>query len=98
MQIFLWLAFVIAIGVAVFAVQNSTAPAVILKFLVWNFETSLVYAILLSIGAGMLIMLLLWVPFAIRSALRVKNLRREVGTLERSLKIRGEETRPETPA
>jgi hypothetical protein len=41
MQFFYWLVFLMAIGIAVFAVQNSSAPPVIIKFLqpnhrLWN--------------------------------------------------------------
>ena len=77
MQFFYWLVFVIAVGVAIFAVQNSNAPLVTIKFLLWKFETSLVYTILGSIGLGILITLLLWIPRAIRASLRKRKLPQE---------------------
>jgi uncharacterized integral membrane protein len=40
---------------------------VTIRFLFWQFETSLVYTILGSVGIGILIILLIWVPRAIRS-------------------------------
>lgn len=46
MQFFYWLIFLIAIGIAIFAVQNSNAPLILIKFLLWRFETSLIYTIL----------------------------------------------------
>jgi putative membrane protein len=80
MQIFLWVAFLIAIGIAIFAVQNSDAPIVAIKFLLWKFETSLVYTILGSIGLGILLTLLFWIPRAIRSSFRTKKLPPEISS------------------
>ncbi|NWF91751.1 MAG: DUF1049 domain-containing protein [Syntrophaceae bacterium] len=76
MRFSLWLALLVVIGVVVFAFQNSTAPSVVTKFLFWNFETSLIYTILISVGSGMLIILFLWVPRSIRASFREKNLNR----------------------
>ena len=73
MQFFFYIAFLVIIGVAVFAIQNSNAPLVTIKFLVWRFDTSLVYTILGSIGVGILITLLLWIPRAIQGSLRAKK-------------------------
>jgi len=72
MKIFLWIAFLILVAVAIFAVQNSAAPLITIKFLIWKFETSLVYAILGSIGLGILIMLLFWIPRVLRASFRSK--------------------------
>jgi len=36
MQFFYWIVFVIAIGIAVFAIQNSDAPTITIKFVFWN--------------------------------------------------------------
>ena len=73
MQIFYWIVLLIVIGIAVFAIQNSNAPLVMIKLLLWKFETSLVYTILGSVVLGILITLLFWVPRAIRASLRKKN-------------------------
>ena len=73
MKVFLWIAFLILIAVAIFAVQNSDAPIITIKFLFWRFETSLVYTILGSIGLGMLFTLLLWIPRTLRASLRSKK-------------------------
>jgi uncharacterized integral membrane protein len=83
MQFFFGLAFLVVIVLAVFAVQNSTAPTVTMKFLFWQFETSFVYAILGSIGSGMIIILLLWISSAIKGSFRSKNVKKEINILER---------------
>ena len=77
MQIFYWIVLLIVISIAVFAVQNSNAPLVTIKLLLWKFETSLIYTILGSIGLGILITLLFWIPRAIRASLRKKNVPQE---------------------
>jgi putative membrane protein len=82
MQVFYWSAFLVVIGMAIFAVQNSTAPPVVMKFLIWRFETSLIYSILGSIGLGILITLLFWIPRAIRTSFRTKRLHKEIEDLE----------------
>jgi len=80
MQIFIWIIFLIAISIAIFAVQNSNAPAVVIKFLFWKFETSLIYTILGSIVLGILITLLFWIPRAIRASIRRKNVNKEISS------------------
>ena len=94
MQVFLWLALLVVIGVAIFAVQNSTAPSVVMEFLFWNFETSLIYTILVSVGSGMLTILFLWIPRGIKASFREKNLRKEIGILERQMKPQVEASKP----
>jgi len=71
-----------AIGIAIFAVQNSNAPLVMIKFLLWKFETSLIYTLLGSIGVGILITLFFWIPRAIKTSIRSRELKREVKNLE----------------
>jgi len=77
MQFFYWLMFLIAVAVAIFAIQNSAAPLITIKFLIWKFETSLVYTILGSIGLGIVFTLLLWIPRALRAAFRARKSSRE---------------------
>jgi len=77
MQFFYWLMFLIAVAVAIFAIQNSAAPLITMKFLIWKFDTSLVYTILGSIGLGIVFTLLLWIPRALRAAFRARKSRRE---------------------
>ena len=75
MQSFYWLIFLMAIGIAIFAVQNSNAPLVMIKFLLWRFETSLIYTLLGSMGVGILITLFFWIPMAIKTSIRVRELK-----------------------
>jgi uncharacterized integral membrane protein len=88
MKIIFWIVLLIAVGVAFFTVQNSTASPITMKFLFWKFETSLTYTILTSVGAGMLIIFLLWIPNYIRTAFRLKNLKKKIELLEDQMKER----------
>jgi uncharacterized integral membrane protein len=97
MQFFFGLAFLVVIVLAIFAVQNSTAPSVTMKFLFWQFETSLVYAILGSIGSGMVIILLLWISSAIKGSIRLKNLKKEINIREREMDHQKEADKPREP-
>ena len=94
MQFFSWVVFLVFIGVAVFAVQNSTAPPVVMKFLFWNLETSLIYTLLASFGLGILAILLLWIPRSIRASFRVKRLKKEIEILQKQMKHPVEPSRP----
>lgn len=73
MQFFYWIFLLIVVGLAIFAIQNSNAPQVTIKFVLWQIETSLVYTILGSIGLGILMTLLFWIPRAIRASFRTKK-------------------------
>lgn len=77
MKIFLWIAFLILVAVAIFAVQNSSASPVTIKFLIWKFETSLVYTILGSIVLGIFLTLLFWIQRAIGTSMRKKELNKK---------------------
>ena len=70
MQAFFWIAFFVIICITAFAVQNSNAPPVMIKFLLWKFETSLVYTILGSIALGIFLTLLCWIPRTVLVSLR----------------------------
>jgi uncharacterized integral membrane protein len=83
MRLFLGLAFVVLVGVAIFAIQNSTAPSVDLKFVVWGIRTSLVYTILGSFASGMVTVFLLWIPSALKASSQKKSFRKEIEILER---------------
>ena len=94
MQLFFLLAFLIVVAVAVFAVQNSSAPPVLMKFLLWQFETSLIYAILGTLAGGILAVLFLWIPSAFRNSFRVRNLKRENEALRMEVQTAGKTDRP----
>jgi uncharacterized integral membrane protein len=85
MQFFYWVILLMVIGIAIFAFQNVTAPLIMIKFLLWKFETSLLYTILGSIVAGILITLFFWVPRAIKASIRSKELKKKIANLETML-------------
>ncbi len=87
MKVLLWIAFLMMIGIAIFSVQNSEASPVVIKFLLWKFETSLVYTILGSIGVGILLTLLFWVPREIRSAYRRSRISGQVSPSSSTAKV-----------
>jgi putative membrane protein len=82
MQFFFWLILLMLLGVFVFTVQNSAAPLITMKFLIWTFETSLINIILVFLVVGVLMSLFFWVPKAIKASMRTKDLRRKIKTLE----------------
>jgi uncharacterized integral membrane protein len=84
MQFFYWIVLLIVIGLAVFAIQNSDAPQVTIRFLLWQIETSLVYTILGSIVLGVLITLLFWIPRAIRASFRKQKPAQEISSTKPS--------------
>lgn len=43
MQVFYWLVLLIAITMAIFAIQNSSDSPVVIESLFWQYETSLIY-------------------------------------------------------
>ena len=81
MQIFFIIAFVLAIGIAIFAIQNSDAPMVVMRFLIWKYETSLVYTLPGAIGLGSLLTILCWIPRAIKTSLHMRRLKRQIDQL-----------------
>jgi len=85
MQFFYWLVLVMAAGIAIFAIQNSSAPLITVKFLVWKFETSLIYTLLGSAAVGILMVFSLWIPRAIRSSMRSRESKKKIENLEKML-------------
>jgi len=73
MQFFFYLAFVVIIGIAIFTIQNSSASPVTIKFLMWKFETSLIYTILGSILLGILLTAFVCISRVLRNAVRKKS-------------------------
>jgi len=78
MRAFFGVGFLLVIIIAIFAVQNSNAPPVMIKFVIWKFETSLVYTILGAIVLGILLTLSFWVGKAIHGSIRKRELPKEV--------------------
>jgi uncharacterized integral membrane protein len=75
----------VVVCLAIFGVQNSNAPVTTIKFLLWKFETSLVYTVLGSVGAGILVTLFFWIPKAVKSSIRSRELKKKVESLEKML-------------
>ena len=94
MRFFLILSILLIACIAIFAVQNSTAPAILIKFLPWKMETSLIYVIFGSFASGMFFMLFLWVPPAIKSLRRTRNLKKQIEVLRKERDHRIEGTPP----
>ena len=78
MRAFFGVGFLLVIIIAIFAVQNSNAPPVMIKFVIWKFETSLVYTILGAIVLGIVLTLSFWVGKAIRASIRKREFPKEV--------------------
>jgi uncharacterized integral membrane protein len=95
MQLLMWPALVLAVGIAIFVIQNSTAPPVLMKFLFWQKETSLIYSILGSFGAGILFTLFLWIPSAIKALRRSRGLKKEIEVLRKEPSYPKEEKKTE---
>jgi uncharacterized integral membrane protein len=82
MQIFYWILLLVVVGIAIFAVQNSNFPPITIKFLLWQFKTSLIFTILGSIGIGILMILFLWIPRAVKASIRSRELKKKIEHLE----------------
>ncbi len=85
MQLSYWIVLLMALGIAIFAIQNVSVSLISLKFIVWNFETSLLYTLLGSAGIGMLMILFLWIPRAIKASLRLREYKKKIENLEKML-------------
>jgi uncharacterized integral membrane protein len=81
-QVALILSLVLAILVAVFAIQN--AGPVALRFGIWSVETSLVVVILVAAAAGAAVASFLGLPGWIRDRRRLRVQSRELETLRAS--------------
>ena len=93
------LAFLLALATAVFALQNT--DSVTIKFLLWEYETSLVLVIFGSTGIGVILALLAslggrWKGSRTRQSLEstVNSQRERIGELEQQLSLAHEPTRP----
>jgi uncharacterized integral membrane protein len=80
MKVIFGIAFLVILGIAIFAVQNSNASPVMIRLLLWKFETSLVYTVLGSIVLGIFFTLLFWIPWTIRASILKKDQRKRMGS------------------
>ncbi len=72
MRVFFYAALTGIVVIAIFAVQNSNAPPVMIRFLLWKFETSLTYTILGSMLLGILLAAFLCIPRVLRGSFQKK--------------------------
>lgn len=77
------LAIVLAVLVAIFALQNSAV--IMVTFLAWHWEASLALVLILVLGAGILIGYLAGLPSAWKSKSEVRQTRREIKDLEKEV-------------
>lgn len=83
MELYLILAAILGIFVAVFAIQN--AAAVTVKFLLWEFQSSLAVLIIISMLAGMLLVFLLSLPGRLKRRKELYDKQKKIKELERRL-------------
>lgn len=91
-QLYLVIALIFAVAVAVFAVQN--AGTVTVTFGVWRVETSLVVVILISAVLGAVVTALLGLPRAVKARRRLREESARLMELEQRLKGQGGEASP----
>lgn len=83
MEFYLILAAVLGVLIAAFAIQNAIPVAV--KFLVWQFESSLAVIIILSLLAGMVLIFLISVPGRLKRRKELYDKSRRIHELEKRL-------------
>lgn len=83
-MLFLLIAFVFSLLVAVFAIQNSLPVTV--SFMAWSFQTSLVIVILGAATFAALAVVSLAVPIQLRARWELKKARQRQGELEAETK------------
>lgn len=83
MQIFLVLALIIALIAVVFTIQNTALVTV--TFLVWDFNHSLAFVVLLAILAGVLISQFVAMPGRFKRKLEITNQTKKIKDMETEL-------------
>jgi uncharacterized integral membrane protein len=84
MEIYLIFAAVLGIFISVFAIQN--AAPVTVKFIFWQFESSLAVLVILAILAGMLLVFLLSLPGRLKRRKELYDKQKRIRELEERLK------------
>ncbi len=83
MEVYLILAAVLGIFVALFAIQN--AASVTVKFMFWQFQSSLAVVIILAMLAGMLLVFLLSIPGRLKRRKELYDKQKKIRELEKRL-------------
>ena len=86
MQIFVFLALLIAVIAVIFALQNTLIVTV--SILLWKFTGSLALVLLLALAVGALISFLASMPSLVRGKWSQRNLRKRATELEKNLNER----------
>ena len=86
MQIFLFLALLIAIALIFFAIQNSAIVAV--NFLAFHFEGSLALILVVVFASGVLTGILMTVPLLWRKSSALREQRRKIKQLEEGVAMK----------
>ena len=84
MQLFLFIAFMIVVSLALFAVQN--AKVVTVSFLAFHFEGSLAFILVIVFAAGILAGILMSLPSLLRKGSALREQKRKTKQLERDMK------------
>ncbi len=85
-QIYLIGFLVLAVAIALFAIQNSGEAVV--KFIGWQFHSSLVVVVLISTVAGVIMAVLLSLPGTFRLRTRLREQTQRIAELEQRLRER----------
>ncbi len=88
MEVYLILAAVLGIFIALFAIQN--AASVTVKFMFWQFQSSLAVVIILAMLAGMLLVFLLSIPGRFKRRKELYDKQKKIKELEKRLQGRKE--------
>jgi uncharacterized integral membrane protein len=83
MQLFLFLALILALGLVLFAIQN--AAVITLTFVKWTFEGSLAFILALTFAVGILTGIFLFIPTWWRNAKKGRAQRKRIYELEREV-------------
>ena len=94
-QLFLVGFLVLAAAIAIFAIQNSGEAVV--KFVGWQFHSSLVVVILVSTAVGVIMAVLLSLPGTFRLRARLKEQAQRMVELEQQLQERESKRHGDTP-
>lgn len=83
MQIFLFIALIISALAILFAAQNNDPANV--SFIVWNFESSLAFIMVVTLATGALVSFLVSLPTNIKVRWALRNQKKKITELEKSL-------------
>lgn len=89
MLLYLVLALLFALLIAIFSIQNYQPVEV--RFLSWEFTTSLAAVILGAVGLGVIFTVVVSLVERVRSGLKIRRYKGQIEELEKKLSSRGEE-------